>query len=179
MAKRYRARSASSRQKQEGRKTRHCSGHSGGHSGGHSRGHSRGQAAAKFSNNVPRNGGGADVYTLHPVNPHLETVYGPTRMREPLESCTKSPKDYRSAIQSHCLTSGIGPAWTGKSYCATAMAAEALKSGRIEKSLSPGQLSRRWGTLAHLPGDLQEKFSVYIDPCRDILNERLGKGAAE
>jgi phosphate starvation-inducible PhoH-like protein len=175
MAKRNRARSASSRQKQEGRKARH----SGGHSGGHSRGHSSGQAVANFSNNVPRNGGGADVYTLHPVNSHPETVCGPTRMREPLEARTKSQKDYMCAIQSHCLTFGIGPAGTGKSYCATAMAAEALKSGRIERIVMTRPAVEAGEQLGYLPGDLEEKFSVYIDPFRDILHERLGKEAVD
>ena len=187
MAKRHRARSASSRQKQEGRKARysgghssgHSSGHSGGHSGAHSGGHSRGQAAANFSNNVPRNSGGADVYTLHPVNSHPETVYGPTRMREPLEARTKSQKDYMCAIQSHCLTFGIGPAGTGKSYCATAMAAEALKSGRIERIVMTRPAVEAGEQLGYLPGDLEEKFSVYIDPFRDILHERLGKEAVD
>ena len=175
MAKRNRARSTSSRQKQEGRKARY----SGGHCSGHSGAHSGGQAAANFSNNVPRNGGGADVYTLHPANSHPETVYGPTRMREPLEARTKSQKDYMCAIQSHCLTFGIGPAGTGKSYCATAMAAEALQNGRIERIVMTRPAVEAGEQLGYLPGDLEEKFSVYIDPFRDILNERLGKEAVE
>jgi len=100
-------------------------------------------------------------------------------MREPLEARTKSQKDYMCAIQSHCLTFGIGPAGTGKSYCATAMAAEALKSGRIERIVMTRPAVEAGEQLGYLPGDLEEKFSVYIDPFRDILNERLGKEAVD
>ena len=159
MAKRNRARSASSRQKQEGRKSRQPNR----------------QSSANFSTNF----GGADIYTLHPINSHLETAYTPTSAREPLEARTKSQKRYMCAIKSHCLTFGIGPAGTGKSYCATAMAAEALANGRIERIILTRPAVEAGEQLGHLPGDLEEKFSVYIDPFRDILNERLGKGTVE
>lgn len=174
MAKRHRARSASSRQKQEGKRPRHSTEHFTEHS---TENCSR-EPATNFSNYVPHNGG-ADVYTLHPVNSHLETAYGVPRLREPLKALTKSQKDYMRAIESHCLTFGIGPAGTGKSYCATAMAAEALKSGRIERIVITRPAVEAGEQLGYLPGDLEEKFSVYIDPFRDILNERLGKGALE
>lgn len=155
MAKRNRARSASNRQKPEGRKSK------------------------PSSRQYPADLGGADIYTLHPINPHLETAYTPTRVREPLEARTRSQKRYMCAIKSHCLTFGIGPAGTGKSYCATAMAAEALANGRVERIILTRPAVEAGEQLGHLPGDLEEKFSVYIDPFRDILNERLGKGAVE
>jgi phosphate starvation-inducible protein PhoH and related proteins len=155
MAKRNRARAASNRQKPEGRKSRQ----------------SNRQHSADFS--------GADIYTLHPTSTHLETAYTPNRVRAPLEARTRSQKQYMCAIKSHCLTFGIGPAGTGKSYCATAMAAEALAKGRIERIILTRPAVEAGEQLGHLPGDLEEKFSVYIDPFRDILNERLGKGAVE
>lgn len=123
------------------------------------------------------NFGGADIYTLHPT--HLETAYSPPRVRHPLEARTKAQQKYMCAIKSHCLTFGIGPAGTGKSYCATAMAADALANGRIERIILTRPAVEAGEQLGHLPGDLDEKFSVYIDPFRDILNERLGKGAVE
>ena len=155
MAKRNRARAASNRQKPEGRKPRQSSR----------------QHSADFS--------GADIYTLRPINTNLETAYTPARDRAPLEARTRSQKQYMCAIKSHCLTFGIGPAGTGKSYCATAMAAEALANGRIERIILTRPAVEAGEQLGHLPGDLEEKFSVYIDPFRDILNERLGKGAVE
>ena len=155
MAKRNRARSASNRQKQEGRKSRQPNR----------------QSSIRFSS--------ADIFTLRPINTHLETAYTPSNAREPLQARTRSQKKYMCAIKSNCLTFGIGPAGTGKSYCATAMAAEALANGRIERIILTRPAVEAGEQLGHLPGDLEEKFSVYIDPFRDILNERLGKGAVE
>lgn len=157
MAKRNRARVSSNRRKSEGRK-------------------------AKQHKQETHNFGGADIYTLHPsshLSHQLETAYAPTRTRHPLEARTKAQKRYLCAIKSNCLTFGIGPAGTGKSYCATAMAAEALANGRIERIILTRPAVEAGEQLGHLPGDLDEKFSVYIDPFRDILNERLGKGAVE
>ena len=154
MGKRNRARITSNRRKPEGRK-------------------------AKTNHNQEADYDGADIYTLHPVNSHLETAYAPTRVSSPLEAKTKSQKKYICAIKSHCLTFGIGPAGTGKSYCATTLAAEALSSGRIERIILTRPAVEAGEQLGHLPGDLNEKFSVYIDPFRDILNERLGKGAVD
>lgn len=63
----------------------------------------------------------------------VETAYSPPRSPQPLRAKTKSQQQYINAINSHMLTFGIGPAGTGKSYCAGALAAEALESGRIER----------------------------------------------
>ena len=155
MAKRNRTRFSANRRKPEGRKSKQ----------------SIKKESADFS--------GADIYTLHPVNTHLDTAYSPIRAHDPLEAKTKSQKRYMCAIKSHCLTFGIGPAGTGKSYCATAMAADALISGRIERIILTRPAVEAGEHLGHLPGDIEEKFSVYIDPFRDILNERLGTGAVE
>lgn len=121
--------------------------------------------------------GGAEIYTLHPT--HLETAYKPAQFRHPLEARTKAQQEYICAIKSHCLTFGIGPAGTGKSYCATAMAADALANGRVNRIILTRPAVEAGEQLGHLPGDLDEKFSVYIDPFRDILHERLGKGTVE
>lgn len=153
MAKRNRARLSSNKRKPEGRKSR--------------------QSKKDHSFR------GADIYTLHPTHSHLETAYAPQRAHNPLEAKTRAQKKYICAIKSHCLTFGIGPAGTGKSYCATAMAAEALANGRIQRIILTRPAVEAGEQLGHLPGDLDEKFSVYIDPFRDILNERLGKGAVE
>lgn len=154
MAKRNRARLLANRRKPEGRKS-------------------------KQHKQDPTTYDGADIYTLHPVNPHLETAYSPARVHRPLEAKNKAQKKYVCGIKSHCLTFGIGPAGTGKSYCATAMAADALASGCIERMILTRPAVEAGEQLGHLPGDLNEKFAVYIDPFRDILIERLGKGAVE
>ena len=155
MAKRNRARTSSNRRKSAGRKSKQTTS----------------EDSALYS--------GADIYTLHPTQPHLETAYSTSRSNQPLEPRTQSQKKFICAIKNHCLTFGIGPAGTGKSYCATALAADALASGRIERIILTRPAVEAGEQLGHLPGDLDEKFSVYIDPFRDILNERLGRGAVE
>ncbi|AKH20649.1 PhoH family protein [Sedimenticola thiotaurini] len=110
---------------------------------------------------------------------HLETHYSPQRVREPFKARTESQQQYINAIKRNCLTFGIGPAGTGKSYCAGALAAEALESGRIERIILTRPAVEAGESLGFLPGDLDEKFSVYIDGFRDILVERLGSGAVD
>lgn len=109
----------------------------------------------------------------------VETAYSPPRSPQPLRAKTKSQQQYINAINTHMLTFGIGPAGTGKSYCAGALAAEALESGRIERIILTRPAVESGENLGFLPGDLDQKFSVYIDAFRDILNERLGAGTVD
>lgn len=109
----------------------------------------------------------------------LETAYAPQRANQPLRPQTSAQQQYIDAIKAHNLTFGIGPAGTGKSYCAGALAAEALESGRIERIILTRPAVEAGEQLGFLPGALDEKFSVYIDAFRDILNERLGAGTVD
>ena len=121
----------------------------------------------------------ADIYTLHSGGSHLDTAYLPTRSQRPLQAKNPAQKKYISAIKNNCLTFGIGPAGTGKSYCAAALAAEALENGRIERIILTRPAVEAGEQLGFLPGALEDKFAVYIDVFRDILNERLGSGAVD
>jgi phosphate starvation-inducible PhoH-like protein len=121
----------------------------------------------------------ANIVELNAPYHHLETCYSPQRARQPLKARTESQQHYINAIRQHCLTFGIGPAGTGKSYCAGALAAEAMESGRIERLILTRPAVEAGENLGFLPGDVDEKFSVYIDAFRDILVERLGSGAVE
>ena len=121
----------------------------------------------------------ADIYTLHSNRTHLETVYTTPRSTKSLEAKNPAQKRYISAIKNNCLTFGIGPAGTGKSYCAVALAAEALEAGRIERIILTRPAVEAGERLGFMPGALDEKFAVYMDTFRDILNERLGSGAVE
>lgn len=109
----------------------------------------------------------------------VETAYSPPRSPQPLRAKNTSQQQYIDAIKNHMLTFGIGPAGTGKSYCAGALAAEALESGRIERIILTRPAVESGENLGFLPGDLDQKFSVYIDAFRDILNERLGAGTVD
>jgi len=116
------------------------------------------------------------------INSHsnqLETAYSPRHKKTPLEARTPAQQKYINAIQNNCLTFGIGPAGTGKSYCAGALAAEALESGRIERIILTRPAVEAGENLGFLPGEVEDKFAVYIDAFRDILNERLGRGVVD
>ena len=116
------------------------------------------------------------------INSHsnqLETAYSPRHKKTPLEARTPAQQKYINAIQNDCLTFGIGPAGTGKSYCAGALAAEALESGRIERIILTRPAVEAGENLGFLPGEVEDKFAVYIDAFRDILNERLGRGVVD
>jgi phosphate starvation-inducible PhoH-like protein len=124
-------------------------------------------------------GDGAVVVELNAPSHNLHTAYATPRVPAPLEARTPAQRHYISAIRSHCLTFGIGPAGTGKSYCAGALAAQYLESGRIDRIILTRPAVEAGEQLGFLPGDLDEKFSPYIDAFRDILNARLGAGTVE
>lgn len=120
-----------------------------------------------------------NIVDLKSRSKQVETAYSPLRSAQPLRAKNQSQQEYINAINHHALTFGIGPAGTGKSYCAGALAAEALESGRIERIILTRPAVESGESLGFLPGDLDEKFSVYIDAFRDILNERLGAGTVD
>jgi phosphate starvation-inducible PhoH-like protein len=86
---------------------------------------------------------------------------------------------YMAAIQSNQLTFGLGPAGTGKSYCAAAMAAEALETGRVDRIVFTRPSVEAEESIGFLPGKLMEKFDPYFDAFRDCLVQLLGKGVVE
>lgn len=118
----------------------------------------------------------SNIYALNARPQQIETAYAARRAQTPLTAKTTAQQSYINAIKTHCLTFGIGPAGTGKSYCAAALAAEALESGRIERIILTRPAVEAGEQLGFLPGALDEKFAVYIEAFRDILNERLGAG---
>ncbi len=118
----------------------------------------------------------AEIVELNAHIGQVATAYSPWQDKSPLKPRTTAQKRYINAIKTHMLTFGIGPAGTGKSYCAGALAAQALESGTIERIILTRPAVEAGEHLGFLPGDLDEKFAAYIDAFRDILNERLGAG---
>lgn len=121
----------------------------------------------------------SNIVELNARSNQLATAYSPHRIRTPLTARTVAQQCYINAIKNNDLTFGIGPAGTGKSYCAGALAAEALESGRIERIILTRPAVEAGESLGFLPGELEEKYAVYIDAFRDILNERLGRGVVD
>ena len=121
----------------------------------------------------------ADIVEINTHAKHLDTAYCPKRSKTPLQAQTPAQKRYINAIRNNTLTFGTGPAGTGKSYCAGALAAEALEAGEVERIILTRPAVEAGEQLGFLPGAVDEKFAVYIDAFRDILNERLGAGTVD
>jgi phosphate starvation-inducible PhoH-like protein len=97
----------------------------------------------------------------------------------PLRALTEAQGAYAASIQDNIITFGVGPAGTGKSYVAAAMAADMLHDKEIDKIIITRPAVEAGESFGFLPGELEEKYAPYIDPFRDILNERLGKSYVE
>jgi phosphate starvation-inducible PhoH-like protein len=86
---------------------------------------------------------------------------------------TTGQRRYLEAIREHDLTLGIGPAGTGKTYLAMAMATAALKEGRVDRLILTRPAVEAGEALGFLPGDLQEKLAPYLRPLYDALFDML------
>lgn len=140
--------------------------------------HSR-KSSKRSKDKHRRRRGAEEPSNIVELNSLLNTAYQPKQQKLPLEARNPAQQKYINAIKTNCLTFGLGPAGTGKSYCAGALAAQALESGRIERIIFTRPAVEAGEQLGFLPGKLEDKFSVYIDAFRDILHERLGKGVVE
>ncbi len=87
---------------------------------------------------------------------------------------TLGQRAYVSAIRKNTLTFGIGPAGTGKTYLAVAMAVAAYKSGAVDKIILTRPAIEAGEKLGFLPGDLQTKVDPYLRPLYDALQELFG-----
>ena len=98
---------------------------------------------------------------------------------EPIVAKNEKQQRYINAIKNFDVTFGLGPAGTGKSWIATAIAAEMLQSGGIDKIVVTRPAVESEEEFGFLPGELSEKFEPYLAPVKEILYERLGKGMTE
>lgn len=86
---------------------------------------------------------------------------------------TPGQRRYIEAIRRHDITFGLGPAGTGKTYLAMAMAAAALRAGQVHRLLLTRPAVEAGEALGFLPGDLQEKLAPYLRPLYDALYDML------
>ena len=86
---------------------------------------------------------------------------------------TLGQKKYLQAIEKHDVTFGIGPAGTGKTYLAVAMAVNALYQANISRIILTRPAVEAGETLGFLPGDLREKLSPYLRPLHDALLDMM------
>ncbi len=87
---------------------------------------------------------------------------------------TLGQKQYVDAIRDHMIVFGIGPAGTGKTYLAMAMAITAFKSGEVERIILTRPAIEAGEKLGFLPGDLQSKVDPYLRPLYDALYQIMG-----
>jgi phosphate starvation-inducible protein PhoH and related proteins len=93
--------------------------------------------------------------------------------KPPIVARTLGQRNYVDAIQKHDIVFGIGPAGTGKTYLAVAMALAALKKEQVNRIILTRPAVEAGEALGFLPGDLQEKITPYLRPLYDALRDML------
>jgi len=86
---------------------------------------------------------------------------------------TVGQKEYIQAITTYDITFGVGPAGTGKTYLAMAMAVSALQRGDVSRIILTRPAVEAGEALGFLPGDLREKLSPYLRPLHDALLDMI------
>ncbi len=93
---------------------------------------------------------------------------------KPIKAKTLGQQTYIDAINKNTLTFGIGPAGTGKTYLAVAMAVRAFRDEQISRIILTRPAVEAGEKLGFLPGDLQDKVDPYLRPLYDALFEMMG-----
>lgn len=106
-----------------------------------------------------------------------EDVVCYTMKGRPIRPKTFGQKKYIEAIRRNDIVFGIGPAGTGKTYLAMAMAITAFKNEEVDKLILTRPAVEAGEKLGFLPGDLQEKVDPYLRPLYDALYEIMGADA--
>ena len=119
---------------------------------------------------------GGAVAKLH--NMYAETLIVTWRGHQ-IKAKTLGQFNYVNAIKENFITFGIGPAGTGKTYLAVAMAVTALKKREVERIILTRPAVEAGEKLGYLPGDLQEKVDPYLRPLYDALYDMLGSETAQ
>ena len=97
-----------------------------------------------------------------------------TSKGKPVKAKTLGQKKYCEAIKNNTITFGVGPAGTGKTYLAVAMAVTAFRAKEVSKIILTRPAVEAGEKLGFLPGDLQSKVDPYLRPLYDALFEMLG-----
>ncbi len=107
----------------------------------------------------------------------LESMHA-ERIQTSLKKASVTPKTtgqrkYVQAIRQHDITFGVGPAGTGKTYLAMAMATAALREAKVGRLILTRPAVEAGEALGFLPGDLHEKLAPYLRPLYDALHDML------
>lgn len=93
--------------------------------------------------------------------------------KPPIVARSANQRNYVEAIQRHDVVFGIGPAGTGKTYLAVAMAVAALKKEQVARIILTRPAVEAGEALGFLPGDLEQKITPYLRPLYDALRDML------
>ncbi len=110
--------------------------------------------------------------SLHLRDIFSEVVLTTTRQR-PVSARGLAQKSYLRAMQKHDLTFGIGPAGTGKTYLAMAVAVSELLAKKVRRIILTRPAVEAGEKLGFLPGDLEEKVNPYLRPLYDALDDMI------
>lgn len=97
-----------------------------------------------------------------------------TARGKPLKAKTLGQKKYIDSMRTKTITLGIGPAGTGKTYLAVAMAVQAFRAHDVNRIILTRPAVEAGEKLGFLPGDLQNKVDPYLRPLYDALFEMMG-----
>lgn len=97
-----------------------------------------------------------------------------TNSGKPIKAKTVGQKKYINAIKKNTIVLGVGPAGTGKTFLAVAMAVKALRAKEVNRIVLTRPAVEAGESLGFLPGDLQSKIDPYLRPLYDALFEMLG-----
>ena len=97
-----------------------------------------------------------------------------TSKGRPIKPKTLGQKKYTQAIEENTVTFGVGPAGTGKTYLAVAMAVTAFRAKEVNRIILTRPAVEAGEKLGFLPGDLQSKVDPYLRPLYDALFDMLG-----
>lgn len=93
--------------------------------------------------------------------------------KPPIVARSAGQRNYLEAIEKHDIVFGIGPAGTGKTYLAVAMAVAALKKDQVSRIILTRPAVEAGEALGFLPGELEQKIAPYLRPLYDSLRDML------
>ena len=97
-----------------------------------------------------------------------------TTRGKPVKAKTVGQQQYIESIRKNTIVLGVGPAGTGKTFLAVAMAVKALREKQVSRIILTRPAIEAGEKLGFLPGDLQSKIDPYLRPLYDALHEMLG-----
>ena len=108
------------------------------------------------------------------IEENLKRVIAVTHRGKEITCKTLGQRQYVDTIRSHMLTFAIGPAGTGKTYLAMALAVMALKNKEVERIILTRPAVEAGEKLGFLPGDLTQKVDPYLRPLYDAMYDFMG-----